>query len=165
MTSRDRLLAPRRARRRSVWVSRNVNNEALAPLGKSLIQIDNNRQVANAEGLTLVRTLLDVSFASETAGGQAELGMGVVLVNEDVTSATAPDPNEGAEDADWIYMVKLLFHEWNTGTGKFFRHIHADIRSSRKYGQGDELAFITYNDDATDDIIVKGSIRALLLLP
>ena len=161
MTTNNQRRTPRR---RSVWVGAIVNNEALAAGGTDTVLIDGQRNVDNADGLTVVRTIFDLAFASTVAGGRGRLSAGIVLVNQDVSS-TFPDPDATPEDGDWIWVACNVYHEWNNGTGQWFHHLTGDLRSQRKYGQGDVLRLILKNLDATNPIDTMGYVRCLILLP
>ena len=162
MTSQRRVNTPRR---RSVWVNGIINKESIAAAAQTSVHVDVNRNITNAEGLTVVRSIIDFAFQSDTTAGRGRLACGLVLVNGDaLASAVFPDPTAGPEDGDWIWLAPELFTIWQTASPQP-RVIHEDIRGSRKYGQGDELVFVMRNADATNGLDVSGYIRSLILLP
>ena len=166
MVTRDRLMAPRRARRRSVWVNVVVNVESLGATTQIANTVDLNRQVANADGLTVVRSINSLWFGSDTAGGRGRLSAGLTLVNADANAANAlPDTNAQPEEADWLWLAPENFHKFDADAGPTRGHISADVKSKRKYGQGDILSLILFNSDATNGLDISGYVRSLLLLP
>ena len=167
MTQARMNMFPRRARRRSVWVHNRVNTESLAAGSITNVLIDLNRQVDNADGLTVVRTIIDLAFGSDTSGGRGRLSAGVTLINSDqnaVGTSALPDPDASVEEADWIWLVPELGFIWTTGSPER-RHVSYDIRSKRRYAQGDLLTIILKNLDATNGLDINGYARSLLLLP
>ena len=165
MTNRNSF--PRSQRRRSVWVNNVINTESLAANGITNVIIDGARQVDNADGLTVVRTIVDLAFGLDTSGGRGRLSVGVTLINADqnaIGTTALPDPDASPEDADWLWLEPELGYIWNTGAPNR-RDIHRDIRSKRKYTQGDLLTIILKNKDATNGMDINGYVRSLLLLP
>ena len=166
MTNRQQFPV-RTARRRSVWVNNTINTESLGAGSITNVLVDNFRQVENADGLTVVRTLIDLAFGSDTSGGRGRLSAGVVLINQDqnaVGTTALPDPDANPEDADWIWLVPELGFIWSTGSPER-RHVSYDVRSKRKYAQGDLLTIVLKNKDATNGLDINGYVRSLLLLP
>ena len=162
----DRARAPRvrTQRRRSVWVNKRVNLESLA-IGQNLQTIDGNRNVDNADGLTVVRTIVDLQWGSDTSGGRGRIGFGVTLMNADASAAgAAPEVDAGPEEADWILLVPELMYMWSTGAPERGRATY-DVKSKRKYDQGDILVLVIQSYDATNEIDVSGYVRSLILLP
>ena len=165
MTQKRMVFTPRRQRQ---WFVAQVNVEGLGALGQNGLAIDAGINLNDRKGMTIVRIIGDLAFASSVAGGQGRLGAGIGFVNDDAATASAfPDPNRNdVLDTDWLWSVQNVFHEWNTGTGQVFHHINFDVRAKRKWRtRGDGLFLVTNNNDATNALNIKGYLKYLVLLP
>ena len=146
-----------------------INVESLGASTSRVDRIDAGRQVDNADGLTLVRTIVYMTWGVDDGIGRGRLSQGLTLMNADtfaVGGSAAPEPEASPEEADWIWLAPELMHE-GIGTGQGPRRgvYQADVRSKRQFGQGDVLVLVSKNIDATDAMDINGYVRCLLLLP
>ena len=166
MTQQAQRPVARAPRRRSVWINSTLNIESQAALNQTGRAIDTNRNVTNAEGLTVVRVIFNVWVSADVVtDAVTRFGMGIILVNGDAfTGGTIPDVDATTEDGDWIYLAPAVGLV-QAAEGPRGVRLTGDIRSARKYAQGDTLINVFKNLDATNPMDIIGYFRALLLLP
>ena len=117
------------------------------------------------KGVSLLRTLLDLTFRATTLGTYPEAMGGIVMVKGDADAAGAvPDPGDVADQPGWV----TRYHRKATdANAEPLIRLQQDIRTSRKYlGANDTLLIIHDNiSAASGNIIITGLVRALIRIP
>jgi len=145
-------------RRRTMWedtlFAQNVTNGT-----QELCAIDGTNSVADSQGMTLTRLILDLSFASRTVSGSwgvANVDIGVGLTSREAFSAgVVADPSSETEEPSrgWIYRNRVLVSQNGTGTPVTMRVI-ADIRAQRRLDEGRIYIVV-------DHTVILGTVFAL----
>ncbi len=97
------------------------------------------------KGLTLVRTIIEMSYIAVTAGTGSSVHAGIYLVEDDALSAGAfAEPGDSGDDAGWVWrlMNKPVYTSVSNDSSQQTL-IKADIRAMRKYpGEDYSMAMI-----------------------
>jgi len=110
---------------------------SIAPGNTSRLSIPSVREAEvgrEYEGYTVTRLLLNVTMRSASA--LLVLGVGVILLQEDVLLSTVNPSNDPS--SDWLWFEEFLIPD----SGDDPLIIHRDIRSQRKARGGDSDMFI-----------------------
>jgi len=160
-------------RRRTQWIDTNVNVNVSEGAAGVPADLDGNLSVADSQGLTLTRMIIDLSTSSATVAGawgiqRLAIGMGMAS-REAFTASVLPSPESPTEEParGWVWRTNVLVGQNGTGGAVLGPRIMADVRAQRRLDSG--RFFIKLNN--TDilgtgfDVRVVGMIRSLFLLP
>ena len=127
---------------------------------------------ADTRGLTLIRTLVRLDFASNTVAGawghnQIDMGIGV-SAQEAFAAGVLPDPNISNEKParGWVYRSSVGVAQNGVGAPVVYS-VTADIRGARKVENG-ELYMVWLNtpiQGTSFGINARGLVRCLFKLP
>jgi len=158
-------------RRRTMWED-TLFNEALGTGLQLRKAIDGTNSVADSQGMTLTRLIVDLTFLSRTVSGgwgvaNVDIGMGLTS-REAFTAGVLADPQAETEEPSrgWIYRNRILVSQNGTGTDVIQR-ITVDLRTQRRLDEGrifivvDHLVIL----GTAFTLHIGGITRALFKLP
>ncbi len=160
-------------RRRTQWIDTNQNSNVSEGSVGVVNDLDGTLSVADSQGLTLTRMIVDLSTASATIGGawgiqRLAIGMGMAS-REAFTAAALPSPESPSEEParGWVYRTNVLVGQNGDGGAILGPRIMVDIRAQRRLDSG-RFFIKMINTDVLGtgfDVRVTGMIRCLFLLP
>ena len=171
MTTRRRAVRGRRGspRRRTTWQDTRINM-SVAAAGQESQDLLAGRTRFEKEGLTLVRTLIDLVVRPQTLGavvGHVMCGMAIAVIEEDANAASAyPDilADVDTPSRGWVWKNLTQVNDHTTGaTVERLTNVKLDLRSRRRIGDED-LMFIGENIDLLGTnftVDIDGLIRML----
>ncbi len=151
------------------WFTHLRISQALADNSQLTFNLLDDMSVADMEGSTVTRQLIDFWVRNDTTNYQKVMDWGIVWVDQDAASAGAfPDADDEDERVDWLSrgrMVKMI--DTTTGNGKLLEHKHVDSRSQRVCrSENDQLTLILNSDtNGTGGLFVTYSVRTLMRMP
>ena len=153
-------------RRQTIWLDHNVD-ESQAANSDAVVNLTEHL-VGKAKGMTLVRTLINLSFNNATAGTGSTCDQGIVMVENDALAALAlPEPADPTEDPGWVWRNRLIVSSSLANDSSQFVIVKEDIRSRRKFpGDDNELVLILrVGGLGGGPINTTGWVRTLWMLP
>ena len=159
-------------RRRNTWHS-----------GQETVQVGSGLQASidlmegaalPTDGMTVTRILLSMTIDAqddETAGDEADLTYGIVMVNLDAFNANMlPDPDE-PDQVDWLLLgharVKAAAVTGREGVASYIYRTY-DLGAMRKFGTREDVLTLIFNNTivaAALDIEVRLTSRVLCKMP
>ena len=160
-------------RRRSAWTDSQMNTEVAEGSAGLTTDLDGTLSVADSQGLTLTRLLIDLSFYSRVIAGahgiqRVALGIGMCS-REAFTAGVVPDPESDVEfpARGWIYRTIFAVAQNGIGAPVIQRQLTLDLRAQRRLDNG-RMFLRMVNTDISGtgfDVSMTGIVRALFLLP
>jgi len=161
----------RGSRRRNLWVSHQGAFTVLSAAGLSQDLLINS-SFPN-QGMTVARTLLTMTITGstdETAGDEAKLTYGLVMMTTDAAiGGTAEDPNT-PEQTDWLMLDHAIARHPSDAVDSADQRLRVvyDLGGQRKVGSRDSSYYLVLVNEAivgTLDIEVHFTSRVLLKMP
>ena len=120
------------------------------------------------KGLTLVRTIIDLTVAQTVAGTGANMAMGIYLAGTDAISALVfADPASSGEQPGWVWRKNVSSVTSLANDASQFVHVFADLKAKRRF-PGEDYDMVLVLDglgSAGSPINIDGMIRQLWLKP
>ena len=160
----------RSARRATDWIASSAETTTTA-LAASTAVLD--QQFTFLEPATIVRVRGDLWIASDQgAATENPFGsMGICVVREQAATVgitAVPLPYTDAPDEAWFLLQNFAERtRFFTGAGMehgLFQHYELDSKAMRKVAQGDNIAVVVENADATAGLLFLMTFRILVKL-
>ena len=159
------------AARPTDWIDTIIS---LAPVttGQASVSLITGAAPINMRGVTLIRTILSLGFASGTvsgAWGTQRVDFAIGITSQEAFAATAlPDPDVATDKPSrgWVYRSSLLVSQ-NGVVGNVVQQVQMDIHGARKIENG-EVFFVVNNTPIRGTaftVDVQGLVRLLTKLP
>ncbi len=159
-------------RRRNHWVSDQQTFPIVSGTTGALNLL--TQSTVPAAGLTIVRTLLSLTFVpqtDETDGDRALIRYGLALLTTDAAVAQAFEDPDSPEQTDWLLLDHALvgIEAASLGAmGSSYVRREYDLRGARKLGNRDWSLFLILNntvDVAVLDVDLYMTARVLCKMP
>ena len=120
--------------------------------------VRNSADGANRGGVTLMRSIGSISL-EPVSSVASEIVAGMTQVDDAALAASAFPSLVTAFQENWIYWVYKVITQT---TGQAALQIDFDIKSKRRYRDGDEsTVFLIHNPDSTNSIVWSLGLRML----
>jgi len=158
-------------RRRTTWEDR-VLGQTLVAGAQLLIRVDGTNSVADSQGLTLTRVIIDMYLMSTSiagAYGVQAVDYGVLgMSRESFAAGISPDPGSESEEPmrGWVVRNRVAVAQNGIGTPVTVRIQH-DLHAQRRLDEG-VIAMVFDNSNVlgtSASVLVLGLVRCLFLLP
>jgi len=159
------------SKRATDWID-SLLSASIASGAQSLLSLMTGVAPVNVRRQTLVRTLVMLSFQSESvagAWGTQTLDVGIGITSQEAFAAgVVADPNSANDQPSrgWIYRTRKVVAQNGAGSPVMF-DVTADIRSQRKLDDGE--CFLVVNNSAAlgtaFSVRMSTLVRQLWLLP
>jgi len=156
--------------RKSFWVDNPVNL-AVPSNSQASMSLFQGTPPINTRGTTIIRTIVDLNFASETVAGAfgvnaMDLAFGMAS-QEAFNASVFPDPSADERPVSgWLFRTRCVVSQNGVGTA-ILHPCQRDLKGGRKVYDG-EYFLIAENSaliGTTAAYRAVGMIRVLLLLP
>ena len=141
-----------------------IVNLTLATNSAAQTDLDNLIPADERKGVTLTRTLIDLTVVTVAAGTGGVMSMGIYLVEDDAAAAGAfAEPEVQTDEVSWLWrlMRRPLFTSDPNDYSQAARLVY-DIRGQRKYpGIDYTLWLVITTGTSTTSHNVDGGIRCL----
>ena len=117
------------------------------------------------KGMTLLRTLADLTFEVETVAAAQTVAFGMLLVTDEaVASVAVPGPQDVNDQPGWLFRHNFVLRTSVIGDGGAIRTFTRDLRGKRKYLGADQVWVIAFETGGTGGATVRvgGVIRQLM---
>ena len=116
------------------------------------------------KGLTIVRTIIDISLTALTANTGVLVACGLVLVEGDAFGASVfPDPLTDDEQPGWLFRTHRRVESESTSVARQF--IQEDIKARRTMRGEDAEFLMIWESGAGANVRIAGMIRVLAMKP
>ena len=130
------------------WSTTIDNDNALASGSQTNIALLSNLDAANRRGSTITRIILRVTMYTDTVTTDGFLAFGIILLNNDAVAAGAfPDPNDAADNADWIMRDVLTTRMQSVSDGSQAARGNYDLRAQRLTRSAQDILHMVVNAD------------------
>ena len=158
---RRRARGPRRA---TEWFDTQFN---LVVVNNALVGVllDTNVSRPERKGMTLARTILDLTFRTDAINIDQDVSLGMVMITTAAVAAVAlPNPRTDDEQPGWIWRSQRVLAQSSVDDASQFIHINEDLHSGRRYsGEDKDLLMIFSTGAGGISIKVGGLVRLLML--
>ena len=153
-------------KRQAVWFD-TIVDFTLAGNGTTLVSLDSNIIQAVKKGLTVVRTIIDLTVQPQGTGTGGTLSAGIAMYHGDAVAAGAtPDPEDPNEQGGYLWRWAGSAYVSVLNDRSQATKLVYDIKAKRKFPSEDhELIFIFNQDVGAFTHNVDGLIRVLCLKP
>ena len=117
--------------------------------------------------MTLVRTILDLTFAMTAAGAGGNIVVGIAMVERDAAAAGAfPDPITMGDQPGWLFRTQVSVFSSSTNDRSQAVPLFRDLKGRRKFpGEDQTLNLIFDPGTLTSAVNVDGLVRLLMMRP
>jgi len=150
------------------WFTRLQTLVALADNAQLTFNLLNDMSVADMEGSTVTRMLMEIWIRNDVAGNQKTMDWGILWVDEDAVAAGAvPDADDEDERADWIGRGRMSAVTDVLLKPDALFHAAYDLRSQRICRtEQDQLTLILDMDsNGAGGVFVSFIVRTLMRMP
>ena len=105
--------------------------------------MDNGVPDDEKKGMTLTRTIMNLTLSVQTAGAGSVFSYGLVMVEDDAAASLSfPDPDDLSQDPGWVWREgQMPVFSSTVNDFSQSRLIRVDTRAQRKY-IGEDFAFM-----------------------
>ena len=127
------------------------------------MNITANMQDDEKKGMTLVRTLVNLSLLPIATGPGSVVALGLVMIEDDAIAAGSfPEPGDNIQKPGWLWKTILPTSTALVNQNSDATLIREDLRGKRKFpASGWDLMLLVNNIQGTVTVNIDGLIRML----
>ena len=150
------------------WFTTLRNLQAIADNSFQTFNLLEDMSVADEEGSTVTRILLEMWAYNDTANNAKTMDWGIVFVNSDAVAVSAfPDADDEDERVDWLGRGRLFVITDTLNKGEAVSHAMYDLRAQRIHRvENEQLRLVCDLDlNGTGGIWLTFIARVLMRMP